>query len=62
MCPSYQLKRMFFDILRDRVAQLYSQKAKRSTQRKNLQQFTDQYCNRLRLEGLGFSSPVKQQV
>ena len=33
MCPSYQLKRMFFDILRDRVAQLYSQKAKRSTQR-----------------------------
>ena len=47
MCPSYQLKKMFFDVLRDRVAQLYSQRQKRSTQRKNLQQFTDQYCNSL---------------
>ena len=40
-----QLKKMFFDLLRDRVAQLYSQRQKRSTQRKNLQHFTDQYCS-----------------
>jgi ankyrin repeat protein len=45
MCPAYQLKRMFFDILRDRVAQLYSQGQKRSTQRKSLQQFTERYTN-----------------
>lgn len=47
MCPAHQLKKRFFDILRDRVAQLYSQRQKRSTQRKNLQQFTDQFANNI---------------
>ena len=47
MCPAHQLKKMFFDLLRERVAQLYSQGKKRSTQRKNLQHFTEQYCHSL---------------
>eukprot|EP00960_Hanusia_phi_P000490 13604-Hanusia_phi.AAC.1 len=47
MCPVLQMKRIFFNALRDRVAMLYNQRQKRTQKRKSLQAFASSYCDKL---------------